>query len=279
MDKTVDVVYETYDYSKFRKLDSNRKVTEARKVRLIESFECGEIKNPIIVNEKYEIIDGQGRYEAKKELGLPIQYIIDIGKTIIDCRRMNQYNTKWSVKDYIDSHAESGNENYIRLLDAAKKLGVPCARVMKAAGKNTAFSKWLNEDNPIVNGDLVFTENDAERAIDVTNKTREIVDALCFTGRVNDSVLTAVKVMVNTAGYNHNVMLNHCKLCRSNYTQMARLEDQLKEFSRIYNHKMRNQGKLFFEDYMRNKGSNVRNYYAHEYVLRKENQEDISTLV
>ena len=34
---------------------------------------------PIIVNENYEIIDGQHRYSASKELGLPIRYIVGEG--------------------------------------------------------------------------------------------------------------------------------------------------------------------------------------------------------
>lgn len=59
-------VYEEKDYSKFKRLENNRDVTESRKEKLKASIASGEILNPIIVNEKMEIIDGQGRYEAKK---------------------------------------------------------------------------------------------------------------------------------------------------------------------------------------------------------------------
>ena len=62
-----------------------------------------------------EIIEGQGRVEACKRLGLPIEYIIVVGATIEDCRVINQANTPWGEDDYIQSYIQSGNENYIRV--------------------------------------------------------------------------------------------------------------------------------------------------------------------
>lgn len=92
MAKIKTYVFETNDYGVFYRLEDNRSVTESRKNQLIASFSAGEVMCPIIVNEKMEIIDGQGRFEARKALELPIYYIIDPGKNINDCRRMNSYN-------------------------------------------------------------------------------------------------------------------------------------------------------------------------------------------
>ena len=107
-------VYRTYNYSKFKKMKGNRKVSEERVNTIIQSIRSiGRLPTPIVVNEKMEIIEGQGRYEACKRLGLPIEYIIVMGANIGDCRVINQANTPWGEEDYIDSHIESGNTNYI----------------------------------------------------------------------------------------------------------------------------------------------------------------------
>jgi ParB-like chromosome segregation protein Spo0J len=93
-DEIIGYVYQTYKYDSFVRLEDNRDVFSNRLNKLIASISERYICNPIIVNEKREIIDGQGRYEARKSLGLPIHYTIAKGATSDDCRRMNRYNTK-----------------------------------------------------------------------------------------------------------------------------------------------------------------------------------------
>ena len=66
--KEVATVYRTEDLSIFKTLKGNREVKENRKQTLIESIDKhGYITNPIIVNERFEVIDGQGRLAACKE--------------------------------------------------------------------------------------------------------------------------------------------------------------------------------------------------------------------
>ena len=73
--------------------------------------------NPIVVNEKFEIIDGQGRFKALKTLSLPIEYILIPGLGLEECKKMNENSTTWNSRNFIVSEAELGNENYQRLLN------------------------------------------------------------------------------------------------------------------------------------------------------------------
>lgn len=154
MDKIVGKIFATKDYSKFKRLDYNRKLTERRKQKLIASLSIKEIINPIIVNENMEIIDGQGRFDAKKALKRQIYYIVSEGATIDDCRRMNKYNTKWSAYDFAQSFADAGNENFQRLLNMCKKLEINIARALKLSGKGRDARSSAN----IENGTLIFGE-------------------------------------------------------------------------------------------------------------------------
>ena len=105
---------------------------------------------------------------------------------------------------------------------------------------------------------MIFTEDDAQAAINASDIANEITEALQFTGRRNDAFYFGVKVMCEWEGYDHKRMVKNCRLSRGTYQQMSTLKDELVELERIYNHHAKN--KLFFSDYIRNKGANVRTY-------------------
>ena len=64
MEKVANV-YKTDDLRRFRMLLNNRQVTESRVKAIMKSIrDNGYLISPIITNEKFEIIDGQGRYTA-----------------------------------------------------------------------------------------------------------------------------------------------------------------------------------------------------------------------
>lgn len=107
----------TKNYSLFKNLAGNRNVDPARVSKIKKSIlKNGWFTNPILVNEKMEIIDGQGRYAALKELNMPIEYVVERGIGIECCINMNTAQTNWTIMDYVGSYAERGNENYQRLV-------------------------------------------------------------------------------------------------------------------------------------------------------------------
>lgn len=270
MDKIIGQIFVTTDYSKFKKLESNRAVLTQRKNKLIESFSEHEIMNPIVINRNFEIIDGQGRYEAKKELALPIYYIIDPDADLEDCRRMNEYNSHWTIDDFINSFADEGNPNYIELRKCKQEVKQPTLRILRLANKGTKTGHNGEKEHARA-GLIKFTEDDSNKVKNVLEKANDIAEALCQTKRLNDAFYVAVKVSCEFEGYDHERMLRNCKSQRSSYNQMSNLENQLKEFSRIYNHGAK-RNKIYFEDYMRNRGYNVRDYEFNK------DSEDISSL-
>lgn len=103
----------TSDYDKFSFLKENRDVNEAHLKKLKKSIEVKYIPVPIIVNDNYEIIDGQHRYMACKELGLPIYYTVIKNCSLKDVHTLNSYAKKWNWIDTLQSHVKAGNEHYI----------------------------------------------------------------------------------------------------------------------------------------------------------------------
>ena len=115
---------ETNNYSQFSFFKDNRVVNRAHVKNLIESIEeLGYIKGkPIIINDKFQIIDGQHRFLACQELDLPIIYefqeVVDYHKTMIT---LNKSQSNWNLGDYVNLHAKQLIECYVRLLQFEDK--------------------------------------------------------------------------------------------------------------------------------------------------------------
>lgn len=116
-------VWVTNDYGLFKTLNGNRDIAFARVDKIAKSIKnIGYRPQPILVNGNMEIIDGQGRFQALKNMGLPILYIIDKNAGIKECISMNIYQEKWNVMDYVKSYAEQGNNDYILLYEMIKQF-------------------------------------------------------------------------------------------------------------------------------------------------------------
>ena len=71
-------IYSTTCYSRFSFLDNNRIVKRSHVDKLKKSIKEIDLTkcNPIKVDVNLRIIDGQHRYQACMELGLPIYYVV-----------------------------------------------------------------------------------------------------------------------------------------------------------------------------------------------------------
>ncbi|WP_252241545.1 ParB/RepB/Spo0J family partition protein [Clostridium sp. ZBS18] len=96
----------------------NRKVQYSNVEDLKYSISKKYITVPIIVTfnidrTKFIIGDGQHRFLAAKELGLPIRFIVVPDLTMNDIQSLNSTQINWNVNDFLQSYIDSGNHNYL----------------------------------------------------------------------------------------------------------------------------------------------------------------------
>ena len=178
----------TTDYSLFRRLKGNRSVLPKRKKEVIDSIKkYGWLSMPIVVNEKMEIIDGQARFEALKELGMPIEYYIVPGLTIDDCRIINEIWTKWKTENYVESYAEMGTEDYNRVKYLMNYYDVPLNVIISAKNNRTGHGKNGGRDfKKMRDGRMTFSESDyiyVSRIMNIYKRYRMAFNR--FGGRTN----------------------------------------------------------------------------------------------
>lgn len=117
-DKESDIkVYVTEDYSIFNQLKGNREVMPRHVNEIVDSIKKnGYYPVPILVDNNYTIIDGQHRFEALKQLNLPVYYVKN-GFIDNDCIELNVNAKNWNIVDYIKFFASKGLKDYQDLLN------------------------------------------------------------------------------------------------------------------------------------------------------------------
>lgn len=136
-------VYETNDYSKFNLISGNRSVDRFKVGRLVDSMKEKQLVVPIIVNEFYQIIDGQHRFSACKELNLPVYYIVIKGYGIEEVKRANLISSTWDLNAFLNLYCSKDNSDYITLKDFVDSYNVPIATILnfKASLTDTSFKR------------------------------------------------------------------------------------------------------------------------------------------
>lgn len=111
---TDSYVMKTYDYEMFKTLKGNRDINKNHLQRIKHSFQKEYLISPILINEHYEIIDGQHRFEAAKELNLPIHFIQVNGYGLKEVQILNTNMKNWGKLQYLKSWCDLKHPEYLR---------------------------------------------------------------------------------------------------------------------------------------------------------------------
>lgn len=121
--EVINQVLKTNDYDMFKHMTGNRNINKLHLKRLTESMSEKYISVPIIVNGVNEIIDGQHRFEAAKQLGKEVYYIKVRDLNLDDVHRLNTNSKNWTAEEYMQGYCELGLEDYIVYRDFKRKYG------------------------------------------------------------------------------------------------------------------------------------------------------------
>lgn len=227
-----NVVQESTDYDKFDLLEANRLTNRSHIEKLKASIEENPVlvqAQPILVNEKYEIIDGQHRFIASRELGLPIYFTLVPGLTIEDARNMNVLHRRWRAEDYARSYASTGNREYMKYLELREEYGFPHTTTL-------AYIEGVHRHG--ISGrfrhGLMVIQNEA--------LTRQLLDQLAETGQFVDYVndykwASALLKAMLSDNYDHARFIRKMEMNPNLLRRRATMEDYLRMIEEVYNFK------------------------------------------
>lgn len=114
----------TRNYGLFRFVEGNRPIDNhfMKIVKMIETV--GTLWCPVLVNENFEIVDGQHRFEAFKFLNLPVIYVVQAGIGETEISAMNTVSKNWDANNWINYYANASSQQKqdYKFLQALKKM-------------------------------------------------------------------------------------------------------------------------------------------------------------
>lgn len=127
-------IHVSEDPTKFKFYKHNRKVTAANVKKLItENKRVFNMHNfPIVVNERFEIIDGQHRFEACRINGWPIYYVVQkqrLKNKVMEIMSVNRAGRRHSTNDIIRMQARNKYRAAQELMKIATRFDIPANQI------------------------------------------------------------------------------------------------------------------------------------------------------
>ena len=101
-----NIVYTTKDYDKFKYIPGNREVSVKAGDSLAASIAEVGLIEPITINEKWQIIDGQRRFKSCEKRGLEVRFILHKGANLKHVKLMNTLNKSWTFENYLNIYRQ-----------------------------------------------------------------------------------------------------------------------------------------------------------------------------
>ena len=257
-DTIVSVIHETYDYKKFSFLESNREVNKPHVTRLKESMNEEYLMSPITVNENFRVIDGQHRFTAAQECGLPIRYIIADGYGVEQMKRFNINSSNWKSKEYLAHYVKENYPEYLKFrlfMDNYPDFSMTLALSIVCDGQTNLYGDTM------IGGNRVITKKFDRGLLKIKNYNQsvKVADALMklkpyYPDFNKKGFSDVIRILLKDKTYSHSHMVKKFKLHKNNdalvykCAKQSQVWDMLKELYNFGDHR-KNRLYLPFEKY------------------------------
>jgi len=236
MDKKINTIYETSNYDQFKRLIGNRKDDEVRGKALMLSIKTFGQLDPISVNEKMEVIDGQARLYALRQLGLPVKYYIEKGYGMEECRQGNIKAKNWLIADFVQSYGEMGSVSY-KYLEALKTQSPDTSYGVIVDIIRGKFGTGGGTSNKIIKeGTLTITKEQYEETVRVLDFVKSVARYIPTGGPSVPSYTTALGALYKNPDVDKSRLYKAITTYPTKLLPVTSQEDAFKYLDIVYNY-------------------------------------------
>jgi hypothetical protein len=235
-------IKKTTNYKDFKRVIGNRLLNKEHFSRLKKSVQHKNLLhlNPIIVNEKMEIIDGQHRLQVCKTLGLPVYYVMEKGLNFADVVQMNSNVKDWGLLDYLQSYCEQGYKDYLGAKTFANQydLSPSTAIAILSMGAHVTRAGYHAFK------DGLFKITDYDRAEEFVQKLKEVARYTTSNTWKDRDFIRALSISYER-GIDHEDLMSHIERANGLIMRQANVKDYLRAIEDIVNLSAKNRVRLY----------------------------------
>ena len=230
--KKISNVYTTKNYNSFSFLGNNRMVSKSHVGKIIESMKKSRLMSPILVNENRQIIDGQHRFLAQKELKLSVPFIVKKGYGEKETQILNTNTKNWSLVDWESYYCNKNIKDYHIFREFRKKYKFDFESTQHLLTKKESCGHNLNifREGLLAVSSLKYAVDSAEKIISVGEYFKDYKDRY---------FLRAMMHCFNVSEYNHKRMLRKLSYQGNSLVKCVDKKSYLRLIEDIYNFKNR----------------------------------------
>lgn len=228
------------DYNQFKTVKGNRELNELHLKRLTESVKQNDLlfANPILINEHYEIIDGQHRFAICKSLGKPIYYIKCKSLGLNEIQILNANTKNWKLMDYVDGYCDMGLSEYCYLKREIERTGLTINLLLPMITSSMNSDKY----SQLKTGNLRLPYK--KRAIVISQWISDF--EAYYSGAKRRTFIIALTKLHSIKEYDHSKMMQKIKYQSTKLVDCTNTKSYLALLEEIYNFKERGEKLRFF---------------------------------
>ena len=236
----VNQVQCTNDHSIFKIQIGNRPINTNHVARLVMSMQKSYLMSPLIVNENMEVIDGQHRLTAQKELKLPTYFIENKGYGLKETRILNQNSKNWTADDFMNGYVNMGNENYLQYKKFKKLYRFGHHECQKLIGGFVGDN--IKTGEVFRTGQMKITHNQSLAGCRLADMIYMIKPY--YAGFKRRNFVYALLILFKNPDYDHSVFISRLSKQTEALTDQARTDQYISLIEKIYNHRSRSKIRL-----------------------------------
>lgn len=229
-DEIATPIRKTNNYARFKNILGNRDLRGTNYNKLIKSMQEKQLIIPVLCNDKYEIIDGQHRYEACKELNYPLYYYVVDGYKIDDVKRANLVSCNWVIDDYLKLNIEIGKKEYIEFKRIKDEFNISTSQLLdifaKYQGRSLKETRMAFEDGS-------FLLDNLDEVLEFLNNLN---DFSFFKEYTSFSFIKAFLKISSLKEYDHETMKKRLEKHTYKLEKRASYKDYIEMLVDIYNY-------------------------------------------
>ncbi len=185
-----------------------------------------------------QVVDGQHRLQARKELKLPVYYIIVDGLGLRETQRVNSAAKNWGDKDFLDSFVQQNYAHYkvYKKFRETYQFGHQETIFMLSGGGVNNYSQDFKDGN--------FSVSNLDRANDWAEKIYQIEPF--YKGFKRRSFVSAMLTCFKHEQYNHEDFIAKLSYQSSKLVDCTSVQFYLRIIDEIYNFKRKPEDKIRF---------------------------------